>query len=67
MEHSVDVRPRQEQPSYWRGIRSFGKPIKMVDHAQGWQGLQAPDLPALIDGVGEPEPRALDLRGLGAR
>ena len=21
-----------------RGIRSSGKPIKMVDHAQGWQG-----------------------------
>ena len=23
-----------------RGIRSSGKSMKMVDHAQGWQGLQ---------------------------
>ena len=23
-----------------RGIRSSGKSIKMVDHAQGWQGVQ---------------------------
>jgi len=27
---------------YKRRIRSSGKPIKMVDHAQGWQGSEDP-------------------------
>jgi hypothetical protein len=32
-EHSRDGR-------HLRGIRSSGKLIKMVDHAQGWQGVE---------------------------
>jgi hypothetical protein len=29
--------PIRSAPWSQRGIRSSGKPIKMVDHAQGWQ------------------------------
>src|SRR5438552_6401257 len=35
---------------------------------QGWQGtLRRSDVPGLPDVLSEPRPRALDLRGLGAR
>jgi hypothetical protein len=53
--------PREPTPRDQRGIRSSGKSIKMVDHAQGWQGRDVGGVPRrgmLIDVVSEPRSRA---------